>query len=334
MRIDKAHFIIYNVTMIFKNVYHKIWKIEQKHSKSSVIDFDNVISIKNLQYGKDKNNNMFDIHMPIANFENKLPTIVVIHGGGYISGKKRYLDSYCKTLASKGFCVVNMEYTKCDGFEQKYFTNQIAEVYDLFEYMYNNERVRKHIDFGNIFLAGDSAGAHIVSMVANIQTNPALKDVFNLSGRANIKGLILVSPMFGPYKIGLPVRKQYEDVVFGNIDENIKFNCYPFDILSKDFPPSIMLSFKNDFLVKKHKKDFLKLAEKLNLSVEHYDVLKGYKIFHDVITKYPDCYPKCIDKIVSFAKRVVHNTYAIGVNKHKIMEDNLKPNLKNNKLEK
>lgn len=320
--------------MIFKNIYHKIWKIAQKSNKNSIIDIDNVFTVKNLEYGKDKNNNLFDMHIPISNFAEKLPTIVVIHGGGYISGKKNRIDSYCKILASKGFCVVNMEYTKCDGFEQKYFTDQIAEVYDLFDFMFSNERVRKHIDFNNIFLAGDSAGAHIASMVANIQTNPSLKDIFKLSGRAKIKGLILVSPMFGPYKIGLPVKKQYENVVFGNIDENIKSNCYPFDIISKNFPPTIMLSFKNDFLVKKHKDYFLKLAENLNLSVEHYDVLKGYKIFHDVITKYPDCYPKSMQKITDFAKRAVNNTYVAGVNKFKIAEDNLKPNLSNRKLEK
>ena len=226
-----------------------------------------------------------------------------------------------------------MEYTKCDGPEQKYFTNQIAEVYDLFDYISQNDKVSEHIDFNNIFLSGDSAGAHIASMVANIQTNPALKDVFNLSGNPKIKGLILVSPMFGPYKLGLPIKKQYENVVFGkNQDESIKQKCYPFDVLSKHFPPSIMLSFKNDFLVRNHRSIFLKKASQINLSVEHYDVTNGYRVFHDVIMKYPDCYPKCFDKIVGFINRSISNTCVSGVKKQKISEEDLLPNLTNEKL--
>ena len=280
--------------MSFKSLYHSVWKFAYKFNKRSIVNFDSVFSRNGIRYGTDETNNVFDIHYPKFKPNAKLPTILIVHGGGYVAGYKDNLDSYAKTLASKGFCVVNMEYTKCDGPEGKYFLNQISEVYDLFDYINKSEDIKKHIDFNNIFMSGDSAGAHIVSMVTNIQTNPALKNIFNLAGGPNIKGCILISPMFGPYKIGLPVRKKFEKIVYGELDDKFKAKCYPFDVLSRHFPPSIMLTFKNDFLVKKHQKEFLKKARKLNLSVELCEVLKGYKIFHDVITKYPDCYPNCI----------------------------------------
>ena len=326
MYIDTTRQMKYNMAMSFKNIYHGIWKFAYKFNKRSILSIDEVFTQNNIQYGADEKNNVFDIHYPTDMASKKLPTIFIVHGGGYVAGKKDNLDSYAKTLASKGFCVVNMEYTKCDGPEKKYFLNQIAEVYDLFDYISEDEKIKSHIDFDNIFMSGDSAGAHIISMVTNIQTNPALKDIFNLSGGPQIKGCILISPMFGPYKIGIPVKRQYENIVFGDINETTKEKCYPFDVLSRHFPPSIMLTFKNDFLVKKHQKEFLKKARKLNLSVEHCEVLKGYKIFHDVITKYPDCYPNCIEKISEFVNERVKGNTKTGVNKCIIKEDDLIPN--------
>lgn len=321
--------------MIFKNVYHKLWKMNSEHSKKSIIDIDSVFSVRNLKYGVDEKNNLCDIHLPASSFNKKLPTIIVIHGGGYISGKKEDNDGYSQILASNGFCVVNMEYTKCDGSEQKYFINQVSEVFDLFDYLSKNERLNKHIDFDNIFLAGDSAGSHIASMVANIQTNPALNNIFNLSGGPTIKGLIFVSPMFGPYKIIIPAKKQFESVVYGkNLNKQQKNGCYTFSGMSKHFPPSIMLSFKNDVLVKFHQKAFIRKAKKLNLSVEHCNVLKGYKIFHDVITKYPDCYPTCFEKITNFVNKRVKNECLVGINEYKIIEEELKPELKSDSFEK
>ena len=48
--------------------------------------------------------------------------------------------------------------------------------------------------------------------------------------------------------------------------------------------------------------------------------------------KYPDCYPKCFDKIVGFINKGISNTCVSGVKKQKISEEDLLPNLTNEKL--
>ncbi len=295
--------------MSFKYLYNKIWEYDSKHNSiKSKIATDDVVSIFDIQYGKDKKNNVFDIHFPKDKEHQKLPTIFVVHGGGYVSGSKNDTDNYSRLLSQKGYCVINIEYTRADGLEKKYFNDQLAEIYDLFDYIKSNKEIEKHIDYNNIFLAGDSAGAHLISMVANIQTNPALRNFDILKTDLNIKGIIFVSPMFGPYKLGLPVQKQFEDVVYGQeINDEIKFSNYPFNNMSKYFPDSIMISFKNDFVVMNHKSLFLKIAKKYNLSVQNINVSSGYKMFHDALIKYPNYYPKCIHKIVEFIDNKINN---------------------------
>lgn len=308
--------------MSFKSLYHKIWEYDSKHNSiKSKIATDDVVSIFDIQYGKDKKNNVFDLNFPKNKENEKLPTIFVVHGGGYISGSKNDTDNYSRLLSQKGYCVINIEYTRADGPEKKYFNDQLAEIYDLFDYIKSNKEIEKHIDYNNIFLAGDSAGAHLISMVANIQTNPALRNFDILKTDLNIKGLIFVSPMFGPYKLGLPVQKQFESVVYGDkISEDTKFNNYPFNNISKCFPSSIMISFKNDFVVMNHKSLFLKIAKKYNLSVQNINVSSGYKMFHDALIKYPECYSKCMDIISNFIESRMNNNLKNTIVTKKVIE--------------
>lgn len=313
---------------MLKRIYHKFWVSDAKQTQkvNSKVDTPNVNSKKNIVYGLDGKNNLLDIHYPKDCVNKKLPTIFVIHGGGYVSGNKNDIDSYARLLADKGFCVVNVEYTKCDGKENKYFSDIIAEFYDMFDYVKNNPILNKHIDFNNIFLAGDSAGAHIASMVANIQTNPLLKSEFTEKEGPNVKGLIFASPLFGPYKFGgfAPLKNEFEDVVYGKHNKKeLSTKCHAFDSLSYDFPPTVMFSAYNDFVVGAHKKAFLQKAKELNLSVRHFEIKKGYKLFHDAVVKYPDYYSNCLNEIKKFVNDIVQKKN-IEQELNTIVEDNKK----------
>lgn len=284
---------------------------------------DNIVSVNDLCYGANKKDNTLNLHYP-KDANGKLPTIIIVHGGGYVSGDKKNSEGYAKLLASKGFCVINIEYSKCDNEDGKYFIDQLADVYDMFEYIKKEHIVSDHIDFDNIFLAGDSAGAHISSMVANIQTNKALKGEFNLLSGPNIKGLIFVSPVFGPYGFGgLPLGIAFKKVVYGKDYKKMPITkkLHAFDVLSKDFPPTIMFSMANDFVAGPHKIMFCDRAKKLNIPLEHYSIRKGFKLFHDSVIDYPFAYPNCIDKIVNFVNKVANNDKVEGFSDENLFED-------------
>ena len=318
--------------MKLKELYHDIFESDNKKVRKLDIEIneENIESITNIVYGKDEVNNIFDIHFPKGNNE-KLPTIFVVHGGGYVTGQKENMNRYVKALVEHGYCVINAEYTKVDGKEKKYMPTPVYEMFDLFNYIEQNTEINRHIDFNNFFLTGDSAGGHIISLIANIQTNPNLKFDFNLKNGPQVKGLILINPVFGQYKFaGLPLKNEYHNLMYGanNVISNI---CHNFDVITDLFPPTMITSTPNDFVARIHTKMFLKIAKNLNLNVSFYDITKGYQLFHSSMIKYADKYPNFIEKICNFIDNSINNKLPNGVNKYVVKEEKTKGNL-NNKI--
>ena len=289
-----------------------------------------VAKFANLFYGKDHNNNNFDVYFP-KNIKGPLPTIFAIHGGGYISGYKEQLSRYSQMMAKNGYVVVNVEYTRADGEEKKYFIDQIKELYSMFRFVKKSKLLSKMIDYNNVFLAGDSAGAHYASFIANLQNRSELKREFKLSGGPKIKGLIFQSPSFGIYRFGgFPLKNEYEHVIFGPKATRSplcdKTHCI--DLLDKDFPPCIMFSASNDFVVGVHKKLFLNKAKQLDLTVKHFNITSGYKLFHDSVINNPSKYEKTMENIREFVDSCVNGTIKKGFENNKLSEITKKTKIK------
>lgn len=319
---------------MLKKLYHKIWENAEKYFKGGVELYrENLVSNTNLFYGKDEKNNSYDVYYPKDKF-GKMPTIIFVHGGGYISGKKEGTRNFCKLLAEKGFLVFNMEYTKCGKEENKFFPTPLYEFYDFYKHISECSDFSNLIDYDNIFLSGDSAGAHIVSLIANIQTNQELKMEFNLCGGPKVKGLLIMSPCFGIYNFkGLFPKGTYHDIIFGN--KKIRNPLYKYthnlDVLTEGFPPTLMISVKTDLVVGVHKRMFLRMAEELGLSVKHYELYSGYKLFHSSMINHAEKYPHCFEKIEEFIHDSCENRFVNGVKKEILFEEvekELKQNVK------
>lgn len=328
--------------MILEKLYKALWNCidkscESRANKTKDIKFPKLEKESNIQYFVDKQNNRFDLFYPKNNSQKKLPTIINIHGGGYVGGSKEYCELYCKMLANNGYTVLNMEYTRCDG-KNNNFYKQINDVFQLFHFIEKNENFSKHIDFNNIFLAGDSAGAHIAGIVSNIQTNDLLKQDFSLCGGPKIKGLIFVSPMLGAYKFcNFPIRRNFENVVYGKNGrkEPLKEVCHNLDIMSPNFPPCIVFSASNDF-IKLHAKMFCKQAKELNLSVQNYTLFSGKHLTHDCVVDYPRDNENryCINLIDNFVKDAVENKFVSGVKNESIkFKEDVSENINQEEME-
>ena len=278
----------------------------------------------NLFYGEDVVNNSYDVYCP-KSINGKIPTVIMIHGGGYIVGEKEGIRNFCCLLAKKGFLVFNIEYTKCDCEEKKYFPYQVEEFFKFYKHVSEESRYSNLIDYKNVFVAGDSAGAHIASLVGAIQTNPELKMEYGLPGGPMVKGLILMSPSFGIYNFaGLFPKKIYHEIIFGKKDvrSNTSLLTHNLKVTTEDFPPTLMFSVKHDPVVGIHKKKFLKLAEEMNLSVHHFEYQSGYKLFHSCMMNYPEQYPTCFEKIQEFIIDAQNNSFVCGVQKEDLYEIN------------
>jgi len=129
-----------------------------------------------------------------------LPTIVWIHGGGFLSGNKGQVANYVKILAARGYTTVSVGYSL--GPSSNYPTPVLQANAALAYLMQNAKRLR--IDPARIFLAGDSAGAQIAAQVANTISVPAYAAALGIVpaiSRAQLRGVILHC---GIYDLALP----------------------------------------------------------------------------------------------------------------------------------
>lgn len=106
-----------------------------------------------------------------------LPTIVHIHGGGFVYGSKEGYHFYCADLARRGFTVVNFNYRLAPKW---HFPAPLEDTNAVFAWMKENAE-RFHIDLSKVILAGDSAGAQLTSHYAAIVTNPEFAKLFAFS---------------------------------------------------------------------------------------------------------------------------------------------------------
>ena len=308
---------------MLKKLYHRIWKrIENEYIQRRTYNKSLVNSITDLLYGEDKKNNTYDVFIKQQFNKRKLPTIFMFHGGGYVTGTKEGSAKICQQLAEKGFLVFNVEYTKCDREEKKYLPYQVFEFFKCYKHV-TSSVYEDIIDYDNIFIAGNSAGGHIAALIANIQTNPELKIEYGLKGGPKVKGVILLSPSLGAYNFGgMFPKKQYHNVLFGKTDIRSEL-CeltHNLDLTTDAFPPTIMLSTKGDFVVGPHKSRFLDLAKNLNLSVQHYEICSGHKLFHSSMVEHADKYPESINKIADFINDACSNKFVRGLKKYEIFE--------------
>ena len=141
-----------------------------------------------------------DIHYPSAISKgDMLPTIVWVHGGAWISGKKEDISNYGKILAGHNFTVVVIDYTLAP---QRQYPYQVGQLNRALEYLVRNAE-RLYIDPNRLFLAGDSAGANISAQYANLLYNPSYANdmgIEPLIKPEQLNGLLLYC---GPYDIDM-----------------------------------------------------------------------------------------------------------------------------------
>lgn len=136
---------------------------------------EGIVQCRNISYGSHGEANLLDVYYPEGT-SGPLPTIVSIHGGGYVYGSKEIYRRYGMDLAKRGFAVVNFNYRLAPKWK---FPTPLADTNAVLHWIVQNA-VRYHLDPDRIFLVGDSAGAQLASQYAAIFTNPEYAALFRL----------------------------------------------------------------------------------------------------------------------------------------------------------
>lgn len=162
-----------------------------------------VSSQLDLSYAPGNPNAKLDIFYPeaITNHPIQLPTIVWVHGGGWIAGEREGLTGYQKILAHQGFTTVNIEYSHAP---QTHYPTPVRELNQAMAFL-DSHAEEFHIDRNQFVVAGDSAGAQIVSQYANVVSSPAYASLMGIEPSIRRSQLAAAILYCGVYDLVHPV---------------------------------------------------------------------------------------------------------------------------------
>ncbi|MCD9030051.1 alpha/beta hydrolase [Luteimonas sp. BDR2-5] len=138
-----------------------------------------ISEIRDLAYRDGDRDARLDVFFPetAARDDARLPTVVWIHGGGWVAGDRAHGANYLRILAAHGFTTVAIGYSIAPG---KHYPLPVVQANAALGYLVDNA-ARLHVDPTRIVLAGDSAGAQIAAQVATLTTSPAYAQALGIA---------------------------------------------------------------------------------------------------------------------------------------------------------
>lgn len=187
------------------------------------------------------------------------PTIVWIHGGGWIAGSKTHARAYFKLLAAQGFNVIAVQYQFAP---HATYPTQLQQI-DLALNYISQHAEKYQLNPQQLFLAGDSAGANLASHYAALLSNPTFAQQSNLQPtiqRKQLKGLILHCGIYDLKAFVETARDEMNIVEWGvyNLvqaytgerkqDSEFLKNISPIQHLTANYPAVFISGGNKDFL--------------------------------------------------------------------------------------
>ena len=137
---------------------------------------------KDLKYRQSSDEGRFDAYYPDEPGENIYPTILWVHGGGFVGGDKSDVRNFAVMLAKEGYVVLAMNY---DRAPEMHYPSQLIQIGEFYRHMVHQQQGLP-IDKESIFFAGDSAGAQMVTNFLAIQYD---RDLSKRTGVAQVVDL-------------------------------------------------------------------------------------------------------------------------------------------------
>ncbi|WP_308556330.1 alpha/beta hydrolase [uncultured Lactobacillus sp.] len=220
-------------------------KDDDKRDSGLPHDIPEVKRINDLQYGKDPRWNLLDLYIP-KNVEGKIPTIINIHGGGWVYGTKETYQFYGLGMAKRGFAFVNPNYIL--GPEST-FPEELDQV-DQYIHWVADHADEYNLDKNNVFLIGDSAGGQMAEQYTTILTNPEYREKFGYTlTDLKFRAVALNSPatfILDKGMIGGPLVAYFKPEVM--TDKN-KLDLLDVEkYITKDFLPTFISTANEDMI--------------------------------------------------------------------------------------
>ena len=241
-----------------------ITRVIRKNKKT-----DAVQSVFNVPYGKNKFDkfNQFDWHCPTEyasqRFFKKLPVLFYIHGGSWSAGDKGYYTKLCKEYSEAlGIVVININYRLMPNVD---FVETFKDVVKCIKFCLSKEMLLG-IDKNQVFVGGDSAGAHLASLFSARVTSKTLNVKCHILGDILLYGVYDLTQL---KELNFRTCKVLHNALVETKGEKVEqfFKDYsPITFVTPDFPASYVTAGRTDTLHVESLR-FIKLLEDNNVEV-------------------------------------------------------------------
>ena len=208
----------------------------------------------NIPYNQDTlKKHLLDIYLP-ANAKGKVPLVIWVHGGGWLSNDKYADIGYMKTTVSeileRGYALVSIDYRFST---QAVFPAQIQDCYQAVSFLY--EHAEKYgLDRDRMALMGFSAGGHLASLIG-LAANQKANDLYFPQSRKNFQFKAVVD-FYGPSDLTLFPKasdpKSPEGLLIGASPiarPDLAKTASPVTYVDKNDPPFLIIHGEKDELV-------------------------------------------------------------------------------------
>ena len=237
--------IISMCSLLWKNTE----KNDAKHYGSMVLP-GGIAEIRDVAYMTDGDRyHLFDCYYPEGT-DKALPTIIDIHGGGWMYADKDLNKFYCQYLAKRGYTVFSLSYSLVPSVTVQ---RQLQEVSLALKYIGEHAADFPMMDTDKIMLTGDSAGGQLAAYTAALAVSPYLREQLDTDEfKLKFDCVTLTSPvayMKGAGPLGAYGKLMWGEKPFRPTDRRFLTieELIPF---AKDYPRTLLVTSSGDFLAK------------------------------------------------------------------------------------
>jgi len=194
-----------------------------------------------------------DIYLP-ANAKGKIPLVIFIHGGGWLSNDKYadmgYMKKTISEIVASGFALASIDYRFST---QAVFPAQMLDCNRAISFLYDNAD-KYGFDKNRFALMGFSAGGHLASMVG-LSKNNSIENFF-MPGTNKSFNFKAVVDFYGPAELvlfpGANDEKSPEALLIGAAPlarPDLAKAASPVTYVDKNDPPFLIIHGEKDELV-------------------------------------------------------------------------------------
>ena len=208
----------------------------------------------NIRYNNDTlQKHLLDIYLP-ANAKGKIPLVILIHGGGWLSNDKYadigYMKKTVAEIVNSGFALASIDYRFST---QAVFPAQMQDCNRAVSFLYDNAD-KYGFDKNRFAIMGFSAGGHLASIVGLSKNNDVA--AFFMPGTSKSYRFKAVVDFYGPAELilfpGSNDAKSPEGLLIGAAPisrPDLAKAASPITYVDKADPPFLIIHGEKDQLV-------------------------------------------------------------------------------------